>query len=360
MTLQITASKTPLLLQCPRPFAHDTDTETGDVGEPAIYGQRFHSGMARVLLTEPELRCSSDAIDGGVDEDLCAHVWRAYEELIAWMAPAGNAFGFQFRVVEVETSRALDLTKSTGGIRPIVLRDPDGEHVYEDLAAHEMGGTCDALLEAETPIGIFRVVLDHKTGEHEEYYIHPAQNEQMRSLAAMWGADAVAILHTPRQSAPVVYAEVVETDRFRHDLWKAYRMVNSGYLRTGPECRYCPARSSCSAKQGELIASTTALVGAALVKRQETQTPGRFHMMLTELEKLAKQARTQLREEVRSGAVYERPDGKVLELVVKNVERLSKKSIVEAYGRSRGEQVLQTLRDDGALSEVPQEELRAK
>jgi len=87
---------------------------------------------------------------------------------------------------------------------------------------------------------------------------------------------------------------------------------------------------------------------------------GHFHLLLSEFDKLQKQARAQLREEVRGGAIIERPDGKVLELVMKNVERLSKKSIIEAYGKVRGEEVLQRLRDDGALSEVPQEELRAK
>jgi hypothetical protein len=352
--LQITASKTGLLLQCPRPFDPETETEVGDVGEAAVYGTRFHKGMAAILRGRLDDVCE--------DDELRAHIRRAHNELEAWMISIGNPFGFQFRVVEVEASRALDLTKSDGGIRPIVLRDPDGEHLYEDLSGNEMGGTCDALLEAETPIGIFRVVLDHKTGEHEQLYIHPTENEQMRALAAMWQADAVAILHTPRQSAPVVYAEVIETSRFRHELWRAKRMVGSGFLRTGSECRYCPARSSCPAKQGELIASTNALAVKTLgygVDRSQLDK-GKFHMLLTQLDTLKKMARNELAEDVRGGAIIERPDGKVLTLVTKNVERLSKKSIVEAYGRTRGEEVLQKLRDDGALTEVPQEELRAK
>lgn len=355
--MQITASKTALLLQCPRPFSPGVELEPSEAGEAAIYGQRFHSMMAGLLRDDV-----SDVAVGVGDYDIVAHVTRAHDELQMWMASNGNPFGLTFRIVEVESSRALDLTKSSGGCRTTSLNDPDGEHRYEDLTADEMGGTADCVLEAETPAGIFRVVLDHKTGEHEELYLHPAQNEQMQALAAMWEADAVAILHTPRQCAPVIYAEVVETSRFRGELWRARRMVGSGFLRTGSECRYCPAKASCPAKQGELIAATSALVAKVTGKSSVTTNPdkGRFHLMLTELDKLTKQARSQLREEVRCGEVIERPDGKVLELVTKSVERLSKKSIIEAYGRTEGERVLQKLRDDGALTEVDQEELRAK
>lgn len=371
--LQVTASKTALLLQCPRPFAKDTEIESSEAGEAAIYGQRFHSNMA--ILLRHTLNGGNVGLDylvqlqpADILDEVSAHVLRAHNELQAWMMPAGNPWGLPFKVVEVETSRALDLSVSYGGRRPAVLTDPDGAHCYEDLQVYEMGGTADVILEAETSTGIFRVVLDHKTGEHEEFYIHPAKNEQMQALAEMWEADAVAILHTPRGSAPVVYAEPVETSRFRQDLWRANRMVDSGFLRTGSECRYCPARGSCPAKQGELIASTSALVkrtlGAGAMTNGKgshvTVDPGSFHMMLSELDKLQKMARGMLREEVREGQIIERPDGKVLELVTKNVERLSKKSILEAYGKTRGEEVLQKLRDDGALTEVPQEELRAK
>lgn len=357
--LQVTASKTALLLQCPRPFAKDTEVEPSEPGEAAIYGQRFHKMMAGLLQDDV-----SDVPVGVGDYDIVAHVTSAHRELEEWMKPDGNIFRLNFHVKEVETSRALDLSVSYGGRRPTTLNDPDGAHCYEDLQVYEMGGTADVILEAETSTGIFRVVLDHKTGEHEEFYIHPAKNEQMQALAEMWEADAVAILHTPRGSAPVVYAEPVETSRFRQDLWRANRMVDSGFLRTGSECRYCPARSSCPAKQGELIASTANLVqttlGVSRLSRAADVDRGKFHMMKGELEKLVKLAVSEMREDVRSGAVIERPDGKVLELVTKNVERLSKKSILEAYGKTRGEEVLQKLRDDGALTEVPQEELRAK
>lgn len=362
-TIQKTASKTALLLQCPRPFSEGVELEEQNAGEAAIYGTKFHNLMAAKLRNPTSTPWQSLLVQADDNNDLVDHALSAYAELQAWMLPEGNPFGLQFEVAEVETSRCLDLTKSSGGVRNITLRDPDGDHEYVDLAEHELAGTADVILEAETPTGIFRCVLDHKTGEHEEYYVRPSQLEQMQALAAMWEADAVAILHTPKSVPPIVYAEPVSLDRFRHKLWQAHRLLDSGFLRTGPECKFCPAKASCPAKQGELIASTTALV-AKVVGRSElahsSLDKGRFHMMLTELDKLASNARKQLREDVRGGEVIERPDSKCLELVIKNVERLSKKSILEAYGKKRGEEVLQTLRDDGALSEVPQEELRAK
>lgn len=358
-TIQKTASKTALLLQCPRPFSEGIELEEQSAGEAAIYGTKFHNLMAAKLLA-PSEKWETLLVRADDNNDLVDHVLSAYEELRAWMHPDGNRFGLQFMAVEVETSRALDLTKSSGGIRNITLRDPDGDHEYVGLAEHELAGTADVILEAETPTGIFRVVLDHKTGEHEEYYVRPEGLEQMQALAAMWEADAVAVLHTPRNVPPIVYAEPVSLDRFRHKLWQAYRLVNSGFLRTGPECKFCPARTSCPAKQGELIAAAGQVLGAALVKRQEPLTAGQFHQLRSQWNALEKQALANIREDVRAGEVIERPDGKVLELVTKNIERLSKKSILEAYGKAEGERVLQTLRDDGALSEVAQEELRAK
>jgi len=361
--MQITASKTALLLQCPRPFSKGVEIEPSDPGEAALYGQQFHRYIAALLREEiPELLIGEPT----PSLELVQHVHRAYDELQAWMKPDGNPFGLQFEVTEVESSRALELGDG-GYARKIVLNDPDGLHEYEDLRVTEMGCTADAILEAPHPEGgIFRVVLDHKTGEYDaSSYTRPAENEQMQSLALAWGAHAVAILHTPRQSAPVIYSETVSLDKFQADLWAANRLRESGFLRPGPECKYCPARASCPAKQGELIASTSKMIrpllqSAPMAMSHTTVDKGHFHLLLSEFDKLQKQARAQLREEVRGGAIIERPDGKVLELVMKNVERLSKKSIVEAYGKVRGEEVLQRLRDDGALSEVPQEELRAK
>src|SRR5882757_8630943 len=229
--MQITASKTALLLQCPRPFSKGVEIEPSDPGEAALYGQQFHRYIAALLREEiPELLIGEPT----PSLELVQHVHRAYDELQAWMKPDGNPFGLQFEVTEVESSRALELGDG-GYARKIVLNDPDGLHEYEDLRVTEMGCTADAILEAPHPEGgIFRVVLDHKTGEYDaSSYTRPAENEQMQSLALAWGAHAVAILHTPRQSAPVIYSETVSLDKFQADLWAANRLRESGFLRPG-------------------------------------------------------------------------------------------------------------------------------
>lgn len=365
MALQKSASKTALLLACPRPFAEDTETEHEEPGEAAVYGTKFHALIAAKLRNPTSTSWQSLLVQVDDDNDLVDHVLSAYRELGEWCKPEGNPFGLAWRVKEVETSRALDLTRSTNGIRKVTLTDADGAHVYEDLAAKELAGTADVILEAETSRGILRCVLDHKTGEdYANEYIAPSQLPQMQALAEMWEADYVAVLHTPRNVPPVIYAEEIpKHSRFRADLWRAYRIIDEGFLRVGPECKFCPARASCPAKQGELIQSATTLVKTTLgviQARAVTVDRGKFHMMRLELEKLMKQATNELREDVRNGEVIERPDGKVLTLVTSQVERLSKKSILEAYGRVEGEEVLQRLRADGALTSQEEEKLVAK
>jgi hypothetical protein len=77
-------------------------------------------------------------------------------------------------------------------------------------------------------------------------------------------------------------------------------------------------------------------------------------------DRLVRLTLNKVRDDVRAGNVYERPDGKHLALQTRMVERLSKKSILEAYGKERGEALLEQLRKDGALVEVEEEMLVAK
>jgi len=87
---------------------------------------------------------------------------------------------------------------------------------------------------------------------------------------------------------------------------------------------------------------------------------GAYHLMRSEMARLMKMADAQLKDDVRCGLIVERPDGKVLEIGTREVERLSKKSILEAYGKEKGETVLDGLRDAGALMLVSEQVLRAK
>ena len=367
MTVPKTASKTALLLQCPRPFSEDTETEPDEPGEAALYGTRWHKAVAHHYGSEthehpgfPEDRTEREAF--------IAHVEQGTMALDEWMRPTGNPWGLSFQVTEVETSRALDLTKSSDGTIKAILHEQGNAHEYttekgEVLPSHFLAGTADVVLEAKTGAGIFRVGLDHKTGEDRtNSYVSPSDVPQMQALAEMWEADAVAILHAPKGAPVQIYAEQIPrgVSRFRHELWRAYRLVDSGFMRPGPECKFCPARASCPAKQGELLASTSQILGAALVKREEPMTPGRFHQLRSQWAALEKQALAQLREDVRSGEIIERPDGKVLEIQTVQVERLSKKSILEALGAEEGKQLLEELRAAGALKEVEEERLVAK
>lgn len=375
--LQPTASKTGLLIQCPRPFEKGTPLDERSSSEAAEYGTRFHRQAAQRLAQIARIEWNTW---GNIDAALEAHVEKAVQELLLWMAPTGNPWGKQFHVTEVESSRALAISRTlhpnTSGeayaigapighiSTPTSLSEEDGAHSY-DMQPGEIGGTADAILESDDDPP-FRIVLDHKTGEWEGDFIRPAQNEQMRTLAMMWGANGVAILHSVKDMPPVIYAEGIgigQQTLHRAALRSALLHVDSGYMRPGPECARCPARGQCPAKQGEVIEAATALVSKTLAANTLAViefSPGRFHQMLGEMHRLQEMAKGQLKTRVRDGEVIERPDGKTLCLETKHVERISKKSILEAYGKEAGEQMLQTLRDTGALELKPQEELRAK
>lgn len=60
---------------------------------------------------------------------------------------------------------------------------------------------------------------------------------------------------------------------------------------------------------------------------------------------------------MKSGAVIETREGKVLAIQTQNYETLSKKSVLEALGKVAGEKELARLRKKGAIREATREML---
>src|SRR5580704_1250358 len=342
---QLSASKTDLFLQCQRPFADDTPEPDEDDRPKAArdYGTQFHKAL--------EVWVSGH---GHIDDPkVIAHAKAAMVFLQNWMTnyPSGP-----LNVIWTEKHLATRLLKS--GIKTRACEFDEATHTYA-LRLGEIGGTGDLLVQNEKT----RIIIDYKTGTSKNY--SNPKTGQMLTLALMTNANAVAIFHSPPGGLPVIYEEPVTKEELQAHA-KALRLqrarVGDGSLRPGPECRYCPVKGTCPTQHGELLVQTTALVRKTLGAGGLTQEIDRgvFYPMLGKLEKLAKLAREQIKEEVEMGEVYETPDGKTLTIVsVEGRESISKKSILEAMGEKEGGEMLNLLRAKGAIKESSWTELRA-
>lgn len=351
MGIQPTASKTDLLLQCARPFSEGVEIEAREPGEAALYGTAIHKELESLAL-------------GASLDSVSEHARQAWGALQRFLE-GENPWGETFKIVRAEIHQAW---KPGGAVRNGVAFD-EGAHTYH-LRPGEIGGTPDLVLLSDK--GHF-VVLDYKTGAGiAGDWANNPRTGQLLTLFGMsiggrnrGGDGGVAILHTPKGGIPVVYCKpVTEMELKRHTarLKVAMSRVDDGSLRPGPECKYCPARVGCPAKDGELLKSAGALVRKVVGSEglRDRVDPGAFHALLTELDKLIATARARFKEEVREGTVIERPDGKVLQIVTREVERVSKKKVLEVLGKKEGERELSRWRDIGVLTKEIEERLEAK
>lgn len=334
MPIQPTASKSALLLQCPRPFEEGTEIEPSEPGEAAVWGTRVHKALERCA------KAQAPTDDAEVEN----HASAMWAETQRWMK-AGK-----WRLDSIEVPKAW---RDDGNLEGVAFDEPT--HTYE-LRDKEIGMTCDLVLKG--PYGK-KCVLDYKTGEHEDYT--DPRTPQLLTLAAAEGADTVVIVHMARGGISVVYEmSLSQDDLKKHELaiLQALDLVGSGFIRPGKECRYCPARGSCPAQVGELLQKTSSLVkavtGAANLKEQVD--PGKFHMMLGSLEKLVTWAKAELKERVLAGEVIERPDGKVLVIGQRAYESVV--GLKEIKEKNPG--LAESLKESGLTKLVEYTELRAK
>lgn len=368
MGLQDTASKTELLLHCTRPYAEETEIEREEPGEAAIYGSAFHEAIAQHLkaylgFATITVDVGAAAAKWGVDAAaLEKHVRSALRHLENFLG-GNNRWGETFRVEIIEKPLATRLRVLRNQRLSIETRECDFEestHTY-DLAPGEFGGTPDIVAIGNKG---HRLVLDHKSGTWGDYSM-PEKLPQLLTLALMTGANMVAVLHAPRDFPATIYAEVVSNDQLAAHAKlrrRAMRRVGDGSLTPGSWCCRCPAKSGCPAKDNDLLKKATALVktvSGSLVERHEHDL-GKLHLMMADVDKVMRRAREEMRDLVMGGEVIERPDGKVLQMVPKTYERLSKSSVIAALGKVAGERMLEKLRKLGCFTEDTREEMWAK
>ena len=385
-TFQPSASWSWLLIECAYSFAQSFDRV--EAGEPARYGSAFHEIAAADLDNRPLLPKAMRGVAErwGVTEhfdELTEHTALALRTLKGWLQK--NEFRVQWGLKagrHVEVAVALDPLK---GARFIQGHNKD--HVYEDLLETEQPGTLDlALAHAKTPL----LVIDHKTGEED--FRHPLDKAQLLSLAAAMmritrrKEAIVGALWARRRGLPKVYAEkvkLVELTAYEGRVKKGLAQVGDGSLRPGPWCQRCPARYACPAKDADLLARAgdvlTGLTaaGGALSKQGLTANDvalvkvppgglsverrlGHLYDVVRKGEALAERARAEIKAAIIAAEGQLLPvtaDGKYLVVRSFEKESLGKKSIIDAYGKIKGERLIAKLRKDGAINKSRVEQL---
>jgi hypothetical protein len=391
MPLQPSASRTSLLLACPRPFDPELEVESSEAGEAARYGSAFHQVLAACLETpakkplERSARYAHEVGKGAAKYDvkstaheLAGHVKSSAQVLRNWLGRE------KLGVSEIERSYAV-APSADGGWNAREIPPHDEEHRYE-VEPGELPGTVDLI--ARDTNRTRTVVLDHKTGSLDPGFAQPAKLAQMKTLGLIGGAKRcegnrstrsvveVAIFHADRRGLPIVYAEPYEgREQRRHavELHAAFARIGSGFMRAGPQCTYCPARFGCPARTADLLAeSTAALVeganklaveplGRAIIPSGAglaiEERAGVLYELLKCFRALDEAGTKEIRRLVQEGKIIETRDGKVLAIRTEKFETLSKKSVIEALGKVAGEKELKRLRAKGAIREATREKL---
>lgn len=386
MGVQPSASRTELLLACPRPFDLDTKADDDLPGESARYGSAFHQVIAACLRPSKgkkplertaayarEVDRAADAFDvRAAREELAGHIKGSVKVLRNWLERE------KLTVAEIEVAYAV--RPQAGGKWTVREIEPfDDDHRY-DVDDGELPCTVDLIARSSNRRRT--VVLDHKTGAWAtENFALPVRLPQMRTLGLIpqgKGDTEIGIFHADRLGLPALYAEPYEPrDQKTHALalYKALQRIGHGFLRPGDQCEHCKARGTCPAKAAELIAeSTTVLVESTNRLAVEPVDPkgllappedgltveeraGALYDVLKRFRKLEKAASEEIKRLVREGAVIETREGKVLGIQTQRFETVSKKSILAAFGKVKGEKELRRLRAAGALHESKREML---
>lgn len=397
MTLQASASKSDLLLQCARPFEEGVET-SDEPGEAALYGSAFHDLMFQAKNLKPDHLLSIATklerkwnVPGAADE-LVGHVRSAKKLLAKWLA-GENPWGAHFDGGDFLREQAFAINPSKLTCRRIEAPSVE-DHVYRGVSvATEIPGTVDLMiLDGPAPM-----VMDYKTGRDPfDFLTVPEDVTQLRTLGLAAWFEAVgdriratvpevilAVLHAPRGSVPAIYADLVPVaDLQRHagQLADALRRKGDGSMRAGACCRLCPARSDCPTQTGAYLASAaqalelaqpTGSVMAEIVEYGRkyslgdeltlAEDVGRLHYFRAQFQKLGASSGSLMKRWVidHPNEIAIRPDGKILIIRQKTQEQLSKASIIRALGKVQGEKLIQELRENGVIETQEREELHA-
>lgn len=367
--LRPTMSKAELLLVCQWPW--NKRAPSGVSSPEAAYGQAFHLILAKTLAAKDLKVPSMTAIRSiankfGVDAiELIDHAKRAFPVLKDWLQKDNP-----WRVDLLQTRRrpelsiAYDVVHDTG--RVLAKLPTEDTHEYVDVEDDELAGTADLILDAmpdqhRAKKAPHFIVLDHKTGENCDL---PQDSAQLKSLAV--GYDAIvkhertiggAIFHANKNGAATIYTHEFEPEELevtKKQLKAAFRRIGDGSLVPGPHCGMCPGLSICPAWTSALVK-----VGTVDITGMSAEKLGEQHQTVGVIRKYIDQWSANAKAWVREHGPGVRPDGKVLVLKERNVERVSKKNVIEAVGAQKAEAVFAEWRKKGFLVGDTEERLEA-
>jgi hypothetical protein len=385
MIILPTASHTDTFLNCPAPWGMEiTPEQRPPEVEGAKYGTLFHAIQAERDMSKHR------AIAAQADDpaELLARA-RAARKALYNFTHGQNAWGINFYAERVPVAREQAFMLRLRGKSKFdlaggcaVTAGPSQElHEYPEQILGSICGTADYILVNSAQKLLF--VGDWKTGWINTYDIF--NHGQLRTLGlmalrALVGKDVIdwrvflAIMEAQKDKPPRVVAEEVPVElllrEHLHNLQSAQDRVGHGFYRPGDvQCRWCPARAVCPIMLGKDAAETRAMVLAAggLLKKVKKSSEGvtadnggRLHQLSNMIDRLQERVRKDLLDLVRTGELIMRPDGKILVLEKRVVERLSKGSVVRGIGAERAEKLFDELRHMGCMEIAEQEELHAR
>ena len=376
--MQPSASRSALLVACSKPFDPDLVFPRDLPGEPARWGSAWHEVAAKILagsrkmptvvkLASMTLKAARHyGVESAADE-LTNHLLQNLPEVLRHIAVHNP------KTLQAEASIAYDPVTDRARAIPLPTED---EHRYE-VSAKEIGMTYDWAYETSK----FVEIGDHKTGlsdDDKKDFSRPDKLEQLLTLALGYRAlrkikkpIRLAVNHSFRRGMAKVYWEEVlptELDAHREKLAASMLRIGDGSLRPGPQCNDCPARSICPAgdsgllDKAEMLLRRSNTLGAALVLTSNDQTAltrerrlGDLYEVTNAATELIERSRAAIKDEIRNGVLPELSDGRRLILKKRNVERLSKTSFVDTYGKLQAERMFGKFRADGALVKKEEE-----
>jgi PD-(D/E)XK nuclease superfamily len=385
-----------LLLECSYAFSLEFRNTTS--GEPARFGSGYHDIIAGRLQGKT-LDTAAVAKKWGDDikaDELDGLVTQSFPILQSWLqgrnefkTPFIDSKGKALKGRKLMLEKAVALRPGTSGR---FIAGHNEEHEYEDLEDGEIPGTLDL---ANIPVAPNKtelvLVMDHKTGEAEEFH-DPLGKPQLRSLAAAvmratgTKEAIVAVNHARRRGLAKIYADKVslkELKEYETKLGSSMSRIGDGSMRPGPWCKWCPAARAniCPARDGNLLETAgnvlTGLTAAGGALSQEGLTAndvvvaragssltreqkiGHLYEITRKAEALAKRVRDEIRGEIIASKGRLLPPIEDGYLVVREYEKeeIGKKSIMDAMGKMAGTREIERLRRAGAFRTVKVQQL---
>lgn len=386
--LRPTMSKLGHLLNCSWPWGKEIEKRHLNVDEPARYGSAFHEIFAIALeskdlalpgdarIRDIALRWSKPAVDGNPDldpDELIAHVRAAFPVLLDWLRK-DNPWGVNLLRARRRVEIAVAYSPKTEKARIIAGPTEDG-HEYLEAKPFEIPGTADLILDMMPDEWRKRdkaphfIVIDHKTGEQIDT---PKYSAQLYGLAKAYNSIVphrrrigAAIFHSPRRETPedpipqpTMFADEYDSGEMAvtgKKIRNAWRRIGTGSLKPGYWCPTCPAFLVCPLHADAL----TQLEKAPSLAHITPAQFGQLHEAIQRFTALTERLKPQMKEWLRKHEVAPRPDGKLVQLSKKSVERISKKNVIDAAGAARAEDIFAEWRAKGFLKTTEHEEMRA-